>query len=354
DFNNILTVVITSAALLREERLAADARELVDEIFDAGERAATLTNQLLAFSRRQVLSPHYLDLRAVLRDLEKMLRRLIGEDIELIVDVAGDLGTVYADRSQVEQALINLCVNARAAMPGGGILMITARRLQLAEKIAELPHVEPGDYVHLKVSDTGVGMDEATQARIFEPFFTTKGPGEGTGLGLAMVHGFVQQTGGHIWPESKVDRGTVFHILLPARDSAANDAAREAGAVQPGQGRILVIEDEPLVRAVATRILESAGYEVCACDGPAAALNAFADDTRGFDLVLSDVVMPGMSGIEVVKLLRLRQPALRALMVSGYPRLPPELADELHTLPLLKKPFTPATLTAAVAAALTS
>ncbi|MCB9700771.1 MAG: PAS domain S-box protein [Myxococcales bacterium] len=355
DFNNILTVVITSAALLRDERLGADASELVEEIYGAGERAASLTRQLLAFSRRQVLSPRPLNLSQVVRDLEKMLRRLIGEDVELIVDVADDLGTVLTDRSQVEQALINLCVNARAAMPKGGILMITSRRVDIGEPIAELPQVSPGAYVHLKVSDTGVGMDRATQARIFEPFFTTKEPGEGTGLGLAMVHGFVQQSGGHIWAESEVERGTSFHVLLPIADEPAGaSTAASSATLRRGQGRVMVIEDEPLVRTVATRILRNAGYEVIACDGPAAAIERFAEEEREgeIDLVISDVVMPGMNGVEVIKLLRLRRPSLRAIMVSGYPRLPPELADDLERLTLVQKPFTPEGLTSAVERAL--
>ncbi len=353
DFNNILTVVITSAAILRDEgRLGEQDRELVHEIYDAGERAARLTNQLLAFSRRQVLSPRHVDLVTAIREIEKMLRRLIGEDIELIVDLTDDLGTVYADPSQIEQVLINLCVNARAAMPSGGLLLITGHRNQISEPLAGQPQVANGDYAHLKVSDTGTGMDAATQARIFEPFFTTKEPGEGTGLGLSMVHGFVQQSGGYIWPESEIDRGSTFHVLLPRADRAADAGTTRNSTVRRGEGRILVIEDEPLVRTVATRILIGAGYEVIACDGPTSALETFAADTRGFDLVVSDVVMPGMSGIEVIKLLRLRQPGLRALLVSGYPRLPAGLEDSLRSMTLISKPFTPASLSAAVSAIL--
>ncbi len=353
DFNNILTVVITSAAILRDEgRLGEDDRELVHEIYDAGERAARLTNQLLAFSRRQVLSPRHVDLAAAIREIEKMLRRLIGEDIELIVDLTDDLGTVYADPSQIEQVLINLCVNARAAMPSGGLLLITGHRNRITQPLPGQPQVAPGDYAHVKISDTGTGMDAATQARIFEPFFTTKEPGEGTGLGLSMVHGFVQQSGGYIWPESEVERGSTFHVLLPRTDKSADRGTNRGATVRRGEGRIMVIEDEPLVRTVATRILISAGYEVVACDGPDSAIATFTDDTRGFDLIVSDVVMPGMSGIEVIKLLRVRQPGLRALLVSGYPRLPPGLEDSLRTMTLISKPFTPATLSAAVAAIL--
>jgi len=353
DFNNILTVVITSAAILRDEgRLGPHDRELVNEIYDAGERAARLTNQLLAFSRRQVLSPRHVDLITTIREIEKMLRRLIGEDIELIVDLSDDLGTVYADPSQIEQALINLCVNARAAMPKGGFLMISGRRHQITVPLPEQPQIVNGDYVHVKISDTGTGMDAATQARIFEPFFTTKEPGEGTGLGLSMVHGFVQQSGGYIWPESELDRGSTFHVLLPRADRAADPGTTRNATVLRGEGRILVIEDDALVRTVATRILVGAGYEVVACDGPPSALQTFAEDPRGFDLVVSDVVMPGMSGIEVIKLLRLRQPGLRALLVSGYPRLPPGLEDSLRSMTLINKPFTPASLSAAVSAIL--
>ncbi len=353
DFNNILTIVITSAALLRDQSgLDANARELVGEIYDAGERAATLTNQLLAFSRRQVLSPRHVDLAAVIREIEKMLRRLIGEDIELVVDLSEGLGTVYADSSQVEQALINLCVNARAAMPNGGLLEIRARRRQIHEPLPEHPQINPGDYVHLEIRDNGVGMDLATQARIFEPFFTTKEPGEGTGLGLSMVHGFVQQSDGHIWPESELGAGASFHVLLPADDSAPDRATPRTAKVRHGQGRILVIEDEPLVRMIAARILTGAGYDVTTCDGPKMALETVTEDTADFDLVVSDVVMPGMSGIEVIKLLRARQPNLRAILVSGYPRLPPGLDADLRSMTLISKPFTPASLSAAVATAL--
>ncbi len=352
DFNNILTIVITSAALLRDQDgLDTDSRELVGEIYDAGERAATLTNQLLAFSRRQVLSPRHVDLAAVIREIEKMLRRLIGEDIELIVDLSPDLGTVYADSSQVEQALINLCVNARAAMPNGGLLEIRARRRQIVE-LPEQPQVEPGDYVHLEIRDNGVGMDLATQARIFEPFFTTKEPGEGTGLGLSMVHGFVQQSDGHIWPESELGVGTSIHVLLPADDSIPDRATPRTAKVRRGHGRILVIEDEPLVRMIAARILTGAGYDVTTCDGPNMALETVTEETPDFDLVVSDVVMPGMSGIEVIKLLRERQPGLRAILISGYPRLPPGLDADLRSMTLISKPFTPASLSAAVATAL--
>ncbi|HFE47516.1 MAG TPA: response regulator [Nannocystis exedens] len=355
DFNNILTIVITSAAGLRDqEGLDANARELALEIYDAGERAATLTNQLLAFSRRQVLSPRHVDLAAVIREIEKMLRRLIGEDIELVADLSPDLGTVYADSSQVEQALINLCVNARAAMPNGGLLEIRARRRRIEEPLPEHPQVQPGDYVHLEVRDNGVGMDLATQARIFEPFFTTKEPGEGTGLGLSMVHGFVQQSNGHIWPESELGAGTSIHVLLPADDSVPDQATPRTAQVRRGHGRILVIEDEPLVRMIAARILTGAGYDVTACDGPEMALETVTEESPDFDLVVSDVVMPVMSGIEVIKLLRERQPGLRAILVSGYPRLPPGLDADLRSMTLISKPFTPASLSAAVATALES
>lgn len=353
DFNNILTIVITSAALLRDQsELNTNARELVDEIYDAGERAATLTNQLLAFSRRQVLSPRHVDLAAVIRNIEKMLRRLIGEDVELVVDLSEGLGTVYADSSQIEQALINLCVNARAAMPNGGLLEIRARRRQIHEALPEHPQVTPGDYAHLEIRDNGVGMDLATQARIFEPFFTTKEPGEGTGLGLSMVHGFVQQSDGHIWPESELGTGTSFHVLLPADDSTPERATPRTAKICHGQGRILVIEDEPLVRMIAARILTGAGYDVTTCDGPEMALETVTEDTEDFDLVVSDVVMPGMSGIEVIKILRERQPGLRAILISGYPRLPPGLDADLRSMTLISKPFTPASLSAAVATAL--
>ena len=352
DFNNILTVVLTSAALLADdERLPVDLRELAGEIGEAGERAADLTRQLLAFSRRQVLSPGPVDLSRVTGDLEKMLRRLIGEDIELRVELAEGLATVHVDRSQLEQTIVNLCVNARAAMPRGGRLTLSTRARHFAQPPAERPQIAAGAYAELIVADTGVGMDPATLSRIFEPFFTTKGPGEGTGLGLAMVHGFVQQSGGHVWAESEAGRGSTFHVLLPLQGGATDPRqVQRALKITPGRGRILLVEDEPLVRAIAARILRSAGYEVRECDGPEAALAAF--DGGAVDLVVSDVVMPGMSGPALVARLRAARPDLRAIFVSGYPRGQQGEAIELGDDPIVQKPFTPEGLSRAVHAAL--
>ena len=352
DFNNVLTVVLTSAALIADdERVPTDLRELAAEIGEAGERAADLTRQLLAFSRRQVLSPGPVDLSRVTADLQKMLRRLIGEDIELRVDLAHGLGTVHVDRSQFEQALINLCVNARAAMPRGGLLTITSRTRRVLQPPADRPQLAAGAYAEVIVADTGVGMTKATLSRIFEPFFTTKGPGEGTGLGLAMVHGFVQQSGGHVWAESEPGKGSAFHILLPLQ-GGDDDVARTQRALKitPGQGRILLVEDEPLVRGIAARILRSAGYDVIECEGPDDALARF--DAAAVDLVVSDVVMPGMSGPALLGRLRAIHPGLRAIFVSGYPRGQQGEALAITDAPVVQKPFTPEGLSEAVHAAL--
>ncbi|MBK8262479.1 MAG: response regulator [Nannocystis sp.] len=353
DFNNVLTVVLTSAALLEsDDRLPPDLRELTAEITDAGERAADLTRQLLAFGRRQHLTPGPVDLAEAITALQKLLRRLIGEDIELHVELTRDLGTVHVDRSQLEQALINLCVNARAAMPSGGHLTIATRARDLSQKgPLERPGLAPGRYAEIFVRDDGVGMAPTTLSRIFEPFFTTKGPGEGTGLGLAMVHGFVEQSGGQVWAESTLGEGSTFRILLPLGDGDEGiTRAQKALRIQPGRGRILLVEDEPLVRAIAARILIRAGYEVLQCEGPTEAIRAFAD--ADIDLIVSDVVMPDMSGPALVERLRAQRPRLRAIFVSGYPR-----GQQGESLPLdgatfVQKPFTPEALSRAVHAAL--
>jgi len=351
DFNNILTAIGGYTDLLLADLPAGDHRRHdVEEISQAAQRAAGLTHQLLAFSRRQVLQPKVISFNALVPDIEKMLRRLIGEDILLATVLDRRLGNVRADPGQLEQVIVNLAVNARDAMPNGGRLTIETRNVELDEVYAtDHPSVKPGRYVMLAVTDTGVGMDEETKARIFEPFFTTKVRGKGTGLGLATVYGIVQQTGGHIWPYSEPGRGTTMRVYLPRVDDPTDpiehpgDAALAVG----GTETILIVEDEAPVRAVTRQLLQRNGYTVMeAADGPAA-LALVDGEAAGqhIDLLLTDVIMPGMSGRELADQLRVRRPNLRVLFMSGYTddavvrhgMLEPGLA-------YLEKPFRPTTL----------
>ena len=351
DFNNILTAIGGYTDLLLADLPAGDHRRHdVEEISQAAQRAAGLTHQLLAFSRRQVLQPKVISFNALVPDIEKMLRRLIGEDILLATVLDRRLGNVRADPGQLEQVIVNLAVNARDAMPNGGRLTIETRNVELDEVYAtDHPSVKPGRYVMLAVTDTGVGMDEETKARIFEPFFTTKVRGKGTGLGLATVYGIVQQTGGHIWPYSEPGRGTTMRVYLPRVDDPTDpiehpgDAALAVG----GTETILIVEDEAPVRAVTRHLLQRNGYTVMeAADGPAA-LALVDGEAAGqhIDLLLTDVIMPGMSGRELADQLRVRRPNLRVLFMSGYTddavvrhgMLEPGLA-------YLEKPFRPTTL----------
>jgi two-component system cell cycle sensor histidine kinase/response regulator CckA len=352
DFNNILTAIGGYADLLMADLPPDDRRRHdVEEIHQATQRAAALTQQLLAFSRRQVLQPKVLNLNALVPNIEKMLRRLIGEDILFATVLHPSLGNVRADPGQLEQVIVNLALNARDAMPDGGRLTIETRNVELDEAYAaDHPAVKPGRYVMLAVTDTGVGMDEETKARIFEPFFTTKVRGKGTGLGLATVYGIVQQTGGHIWPYSEPGRGTTMRVYLPRVDAPADPIEHHRDAAPEtlrGNETILVVEDEAPVRAVTRQLLERNGYTVLeAPDGPAAL--ALVDGEAGgrhIDLLLTDVIMPGMSGRELAAELNARRPNVRVLFMSGYTddavvrhgMLEPGLA-------YLEKPFRPTAL----------
>jgi two-component system cell cycle sensor histidine kinase/response regulator CckA len=325
DFNNILTAIGGYTDLLLADLAPDDHRRSdVEEIYRAADRAAGLTRQLLAFSRRQVLQPKVISLNALVPDIEKMLRRLIGEDILFATVLQPQLGNVRADPGQLEQVIVNLAVNARDAMPDGGRLTIETRNVELDESYAvDHPSVTPGRYVMLAVTDSGVGMDEETRTRIFEPFFTTKVRGKGTGLGLATVYGIVQQTGGHIWPYSEPGRGTTMRVYLPRVDQPPDPIA-QAGEPTPvslrGTETILLVEDEAPVRSVTRQLLQRNGYTVLeAPDGPTAL--ALADGEQlgtHVDLLLTDVIMPGMSGRELANQLRERRPALRVLFMSGY------------------------------------
>jgi nitrogen-specific signal transduction histidine kinase len=324
DFNNLLTAILGSTQLLLHNMPPEDPRrEDAEEIKLAGHRAAELTRQLLAFSRRQVLAPKVLDLNAVVANMERMLRRLLGEDIELVTSLDATAGAVNADPGQLEQVLLNLAVNARDAMPppGGGRLSIETARFTLHEEHVERRHrLPPGDYACLVVGDTGVGMDEATQAHLFEPFFTTKEVGKGTGLGLATVYGIVKQSGGYIWVYSERGRGTTVKVYLPRVPGVAEapPLAPAPSEVRGGHETVLLVEDAAPVRALARRSLEARGYRVLdASDGPAA-LELSARHGAPIDLLVTDVVMPGMSGRELAERLAPVRPRMKVLYTSGY------------------------------------
>jgi PAS domain S-box-containing protein len=356
DFNNILSVILGHTSFALEALGAQDpVREDLVEVEKAGRRAAALTSQLLAFGRRQVLQPRPVDLNLVVVELEKMLRRLIGEDILLVKSLASDLWPTLADPAQVEQVIMNLVINARDAMPGGGQLTITTGNLEPG--LLSGPGSGAGDYVELAVTDTGVGIDPAVQARLFEPFFTTKPQGKGTGLGLSTVYGIVSQSGGQLRVESTPGKGSTFRVLLPRALLSQAQATAEPpvgpAAVSRGGETILVAEDESAVRDVTRRILEAAGYRVLVADGGAAALATCRDHAGEIQLLLSDVVMPEMGGPECAASAQRTRPGLRVLFMSGYAddaiahqgALPPGI-------PLLGKPFDGAELTRMVREAL--
>jgi PAS domain S-box-containing protein len=349
DFNNLLTA-INGYSSLALQRLDDDSpiRPYLEEVKKAGDRAANLTRQLLAFGRKQIMQPLALDLNSAVSDMNKMLRRLIGEDIVLTAKLPPDLSKIKADPGQVEQVLINLVVNARDAMPTGGNLTIeTANVILDQEYAARHMGIEPGRYVMLAVSDTGSGMDEATRARIFEPFFTTKEKGKGTGLGLSTVYGIVQQSGGSIWVYSELNQGTTFKVYFPELRSqdAAQVLESTTEEIQAGSETILLVEDEEVVRGLTTNILEGAGYQVIAASGGAEAAKLYADRNEPIDLLLTDVVMPQTSGKVVAEQITKMQPGLRVLFMSGY-------TDEaiVHhgvldaNVEFIQKPFTPAAL----------
>jgi PAS domain S-box-containing protein len=349
DFNNLLTVINGYAELLLANvPPEGPAYEPLREIQRAGGRAAGLTRQLLAFSRKQLLKPVVLDLNALLRELEKMLLRLIGEDIDLATRLAPGLGRVRADAGQLEQVVMNLIVNARDAMPTGGRLTLETHNVELAPSYAEgHPYVRPGPYVLLAVSDTGCGMDEATRARIFEPFFTTKAPGQGTGLGLSTVYGIVKQSGGSVEVYSEPGRGSTFKIYLPRLEGADAAATPSSAELEVPRGRetVLLAEDEDGVRAFVVLALEVLGYTVLQARDGAEALALCRDDPRPIHLLITDVVMPRMSGRELAERVAALRPGLKVLYLSGYT----DDAVVRHGLlqegvAFLQKPFTPAVL----------
>jgi signal transduction histidine kinase len=321
DFNNLLTAIRSYADLLLQDMPVWDTkRSDVLEIRAAAQRAAALTAQLLAFSRKQMLQPRVLVSATVLTELRGMLARLLTEDIELRVEAPEDLWAVKADRGQLEQVIVNLVVNARDAMPDGGLLHLSARNEQLAEPVATRHStVPPGDYVAIRVSDSGVGMNLATQQRAFEPFFTTKPTGQGTGLGLATVHGIVAQSGGYVTLQSAPERGTTFTVYLPRVDEAPAVDGAAAAMVQQGRNEtILLAEDEQAVRVLARRVLMRAGFRVLESSSPGDALRLAEMHAKDIKLVLTDVVMPEMSGPQLVARVAEFCPDARVLYMSGY------------------------------------
>ena len=349
DFNNLLTAILGSTQLLLQATPPGDVRrEDVEEIRNAGLRAAELTRQLLAFSRRQVLAPKVLELNAVVANMDKMLRRLIGEDIELATALHAEAGAVNADPGQLEQVLLNLVVNARDAMPGGGRVLIETTRVLLRDELVERRHrLPPGDYACLAVTDSGAGMDESTQAHLFEPFFTTKEVGKGTGLGLATVYGIVKQSGGYIWVYSEPGRGTTVKVYLPRVPGAAEPPlpAPEPPALRGGHETVLLVEDAAPVRTLARRSLEACGYQVIdAADGPSA-LELSARHTGEIAVLVTDVVMPGMSGRELAERLAPTRPAMKVLYTSGYTDDAMVRQGVLNAgVAFLQKPFVPDSL----------
>ncbi|BCS31312.1 hypothetical protein TBR22_A05120 [Luteitalea sp. TBR-22] len=320
DFNNLLTVISGYSELLLHA-LPEDSplREAVTTMRDTGERAAALTSQLLTFSRAQVASPTRLDLNAVVDDFARMLRRLIGDDVDLVLRLSSAPCPVMADPRLIEQVVMNLVVNARDAMPGGGTLVIETDEVSLGDDALPVPHgLKPGRFVRLLVSDTGMGMPADVRVRIFEPFFTTKQAGKGTGLGLSTVYGIVRQAGGHVDVYSEVGQGTVFKVYLPSAAGPAEAAAAAGLAEHPrGHEAVLVVEDDQAVRDIITHVLRNHGYRVTAMPGGAAAL-AYVEGGGEVDLLVSDVMMPSMSGPALVDELTRVRPGLRVLFLSGY------------------------------------
>ncbi len=350
DFNNLLTVILGFSDMILDRAKPDD--PIIDdvrEIHTAGERASALTKQLLAFSRQQVLELQILDLNRVVRGLSGgMLGRLIGEDIQVRLNLAADLGRVKADPGQIEQVLLNLAVNAGDAMPKGGTLTIDTRNSSLDESyLGSGVAVNPGSYVLLSVSDTGIGMDQATQSHLFEPFFTTKERGKGTGLGLATVYGIVKQSGGYIDVASEPGQGTTFNIHLPRVDSDLSVESVRAvrSAMHTGLETILLVEDEDAVRRLASRALQTAGYTVLEAGNATEALATLESSADGISLLLTDVVMPGMGGPELAERARARLPRLRVLFMSGYPDRSKVVQGGLELGGFLQKPFSAAALT---------
>jgi CheY-like chemotaxis protein len=351
DFNNLLLVIGGNLQeVLDDARLAPPSREAAGEAAGAVERAASLTRQLLSFSRRELVSPRPVDLNAIVESMDSLIRRLVGEHIALTVSTGKEPAVVRGDRGQFEQVLVNLAVNARDAMPEGGALTVRVetRRVDAADA-RRMGLDRPGLHHVLVVCDTGVGVDPRAADHIFEPFYTTKQPGEGTGLGLSIVYNVAHQAGGTVRVLGDHGDGATFEVVLPAAEGLeAEPSEKPVRAAPPARGRLLLVEDEPAVRRLVTRMLERHGYEVQVAEDGETALGLATGGGGAFDLLITDVVMPGMGGPELARRIRAERPDLRVLFVSGYPRdyRPGEAPSEDAFLP---KPFTQDQLLRAVA-----
>jgi PAS domain S-box-containing protein len=349
DFNNLLTIINGYADVLLGTLHAHDAaRAPVEQIGKAGERAAVLTRQLLAFGRRQVLAPQVLNLNARLADIDLLIRGLLGTAVEVVTDLEADLWAVEADPSQVEQVILNLMVNARDAMPAGGRVTIRTANVELGGRSSPEPsEVRPGSYVLLAVTDTGTGMDGLTLGRIFEPFFTTKPPGHGTGLGLSTVYGVVKQSGGHVEVESQPGAGTGFRVFLPSVRGSVRPLQVPAymSGVPGGRETILLVEDEAGIRALGQFLLREGGYTVLVASDGAEAVTVATRYQGGIDLLITDLVMPGVSGLQLASRLTALRPGLKVLYMSGYSEEAVVGQGDLGPgSPFIGKPFTPKAL----------
>jgi signal transduction histidine kinase/CheY-like chemotaxis protein len=347
DFNNLVTVILGySEMLLSASFDEARWRRDLAQIREAGERAAGLTRQLLAFSRRQVLRPTIVDVNEAILGMAGMLQQLVGEDIQVVTNLDSTSRNIEIDRSQLEQIIMNLAVNARDAMEHGGRLEFQTEHAHVSE-VSRLS-ISPGNYVVVTVSDTGCGMDPLIQSQVFEPFFTTKPQGKGTGLGLSTVYGIVKQSGGTITIQSEVGKGTLFTIYLPASSKRVERPADSSTSQSEANGTILLVEDEPAVRTLVAQLLQLNGYHVIEATHGFEALHKIQTLLNPPDLILTDVVMPQMSGIELIHQVRQRYPNIKVLYMSGYSDHHALKRDVLTGVAFLQKPFTPAGLTEAV------
>lgn len=349
DFNNLLTVMQGfSELLLGALTPATPMRKFAEEILQAVERATGLTKQLLTFSRKQVLEPRIVTLNELVLNIEKMLRQLIGKDISLLPNLDPQLGLVKADPGQIEQVIMNLAVNARDAMPMGGSLTIETANVELDDRAIQQIHgLHPGRYVMLAVTDTGFGMDQATQAKLFEPFFTTKAPGKGTGLGLSIVYGIVKQSNGHVAVLSEVGHGTTFKIYLPQVEAPASASPLAAPTPDAARGSetILVVDDEEQIRNLACGVLQTKGYRVLTAGNGREALRICRESSEPIHLLVTDLVMPDMNGRDLVRYATPLQPAMHVLYVSGYPDDAELRSEEAPgKAAFLQKPFNSETL----------
>jgi len=355
DFNNLLTVIAGHADMLRAEANSANARFELEQIRIAADQAASLTGQLLAFSRQALIEPRLVNANSIVTNTEAMLRRTIGERIDLRVRLSPDLRHVRVDPRQLGRALLNIALNARDAMPSGGQLTIETRNVPPGEFVPGLDASSDSQhYVLISLADTGVGMSEETRARLFEPFFTTKGAGKGTGLGMSVVDGIVRQSGGHILVDSRPGHGSVFRVYIPSvSETPATETPRIHSTPRPGSERILLVEDDEAVRGMTQSLLERQGYSVTSAGSGEEALALVARQRTKIDLVVADVGMPGMSGPQFMKRLRLEFGTVPVLFMSGH--APEQMSthgiDSKDDM-LLQKPFTPSALAIAVRSAL--